>query len=253
MGRNADVFRDTVTSWSDVAELVDHFSYFTSHDWLFRGVRSAKHPLVPKIGRPTTRGIKNIGGKSPASRIPYDENDERAVLSMFRQQARAHLEVQPDTQLEWIALAQHFGLPTRLLDWTDSLLTAVWFAAENGGATKTDSAIWVTRHVPPVQIEDTLDPLRTSEARVYRPPHISPRIVAQGSVLMICPNPTQEPLLPFKRKITIVHKAQFTLKKRLNACGINTRYLFPDLAGLSQHLAWMYKHDWLAGYRTGAR
>jgi hypothetical protein len=42
---------------------------------------------------------------------------------------------------------------------------------------------------------------------------------------------------------------EFTIKKRLNACGINRRHLFPDLAGLTEHLEWMYKNDWLTGYR----
>jgi hypothetical protein len=71
-----------------------------------------------------------------------------------------------------------------------------------------------------------------------------------GSVFVICPRPTEELALPFVRKIIIDSTAQFTIKKRLNACGINRRHLFPDLAGLSDHLAWMYKHDWLAGYRA---
>jgi hypothetical protein len=54
----------------------------------------------------------------------------------------------------------------------------------------------------------------------------------------------------FKKKIVISREAEFTIKKRLNACGINRRHLFPDLSGLSDHLEWIYKNDWLAGYRT---
>ena len=69
---------------------------------------------------------------------------------------------------------------------------------------------------------------------------------------MICPKPDEEPELPFARKVVIAHLAQFTIKKRLNACGINKRHLFPDLIGLTAHLAWMYKNDWLSGYRPGS-
>jgi hypothetical protein len=68
-------------------------------------------------------------------------------------------------------------------------------------------------------------------------------------VFVLCPRPTEEVQPPFVRKILIEPGLQFTLKKRLNACGINRRHLFPDLGGLSDHLEWMYKHDWLAGYR----
>jgi hypothetical protein len=179
--------------------------------------------------------------------------DEKALISMFKSQAPFHVDRQPPTPLEWLALAQHFGMPTRLLDWTESLLVAVWFAVENAGVKDTgvDSAIWVTRSVQSVGAEKNLDPLEIESVCVYRPAHISPRIAAQASVLMVCPNPTKEVKLPFARKITIAKAAEFTIKKRLNACGVNRRQLFPDLQGLAEHLAWLYRHDYLAGHRPG--
>jgi hypothetical protein len=66
---------------------------------------------------------------------------------------------------------------------------------------------------------------------------------------MICPQPAQQVAPPFLAKIVIDREVEFTIKKRLNACGINRRHLFPDLAGLTEHLEWMYKNDWLTGYR----
>jgi len=252
--RTAENFRTRVSSWSDLADLVDHFSFFNGHDWLFRGVTNATHGLVPKIGRTNTRALKPDPLTGERARVPYRLEDERAVLAMFKQQARAHLPLAPDTELEWLAIAQHFGLPTRLLDWTDSLLVAAWFAVAKGGVEHgkpkvVDSAIWVTRQVVSVSLDYTGDPLTIGDPSAYRPPHISSRIAAQGSVLMICPMPTEEPVLPFSKKVVVDRSAEFTTKKRLSACGINTRHLFPDLAGLSEHLAWMYKNDWLAGYR----
>lgn len=186
------------------------------------------------------------------SRVPYRPEDERAVFAMFKQQARAYLSTPPDTDLEWLALAQHYGLPTRLLDWTDGLLIAAWFAVEKAGAKSVDSAIWVTKQVPVLESDFNGDPLALAEPYTVRPPHMNPRIAAQGSVFLLCPSPTQQLLLPFARKITIDRGSEFTLKKRLNSCGINRRHLFPDLGGLSDHLAWIYKNDWLAGYRGGS-
>lgn len=246
---SAETFSRKVASWSDLAALIEHFSHYNGHDWLFRGVTDVAHGLVPKIGREKTRKLKEVVGSTERKRVPYRIEDERAVLGMFRQQARAHLQSIPQTDLEWLAIAQHFGLPTRLLDWTDSLLVAAWFAVEKGGAKTTDSAIWVAKAVRTVSLDDPGNPLDLQEPAVYRPPHISPRIAAQGSILMICPQPTQEVAPPFFAKIVIDSDVEFTIKKRLNACGINRRHLFPDLAGLTDHLEWMYKNDWLTGYR----
>jgi len=111
-------FRTHISSWADLSEIVDHFSRHIGHDWLFRGVTNESYSLRPKIGR-----------KSARAKAPYRINDERAVLTMFKQQARAHVPGSP-TELEWLAIAQHYGLPTRRLDWTDSLLMSAWFAVE---------------------------------------------------------------------------------------------------------------------------
>ena len=249
MARVADKFRTEVSTWAELAELVEHFSLFSGHAWLFRGVTDEKHGLVPKVGRPQTRAKKKIKGRKV--RVPYRLEDERAIFEMFKQQARSHLSPAPQKPLEWLAIAQHFGMPTRLLDWTESLLVATWFAVERGGADR-DAALWVSRGIETIPLDFDGDPFALNKPKCYRPPHITARISTQASVFVICPKPTREVELPFIRKIIIKKDAQFTIKKRLNACGINRRNLFPDLSGLSDHLAWMYKHDWLAGYRPSA-
>jgi hypothetical protein len=247
MSESSDTFPTRIETWSELSGLVDHFSQYSAHDWLFRGVTNETHGLVAKIGRPKTRGIKK------QIRSPYQLEDEIALYSMFRSQAMAYTERQPSTSLEWLALAQHFGVPTRLLDWTESFFVAAWFAVQKGGVkdSKADSAIWVTRGIETIDAGETLDPLSIKNARAYRPAYVSQRISAQASVLVVCPSPTNEVILPFTWKITIAKNAEFVLKKRLNACGIHHRLLFPDLQGLAEHLGWLYKHDYLAGHRPG--
>jgi hypothetical protein len=244
-------FPKRISDWSGLTAAVEYFSAHSADAWLFRGVSDETHDLVPKIGRPGARATKRI--KSKQIVLPYRCEDEVAVFAMFKQQARAHLPSPPATPLEWLAVAQHFGLPTRLLDWTDSLLAAAWFAVELAGAKRREvnSAIWVTRNMPSVDVDDDGDPLHITQPTVYRPPHIAPRIAAQGSVLMICPKPTECVELSDVHKITIDRSIEFTIKKRLNACGINKRLLYADLSGLADHLSWLHKHDYLAGYRPG--
>ncbi len=255
MTRTVENLPSRIESWSDLSNLIEHFSYFSAHDWLFRGVTDADQTLVAKIGREKTRAQKRDPKSGKFKRVSYRLADERGVFTMFKAQALSHIQRVPTTQLEWLALAQHFGIPTRLLDWTENILVATWFAVEKAGAKDNgaDAAIWITKGVPALDSDNTGDPFEIKAPGVYRPAHISPRISAQASVLMLCPTPTKEVKLNFTHKVTIARGIEFTIKKRLNACGVNRRLLFPDLAGLAEHLAWLHKNDYLAGYRHDAR
>src|SRR5690606_9696596 len=133
----ADKYKKRIESWEDLANLVEHFSFYSAQAWLFRGVTDVSHALVPKVGRPGARAKKTYIKADKSRRteqLQYRLEDERAVFDMFKQQARSHMHLEPVTDLEWLAVAQHFGLPTRLLDWTESLLVAAWFAVERSGA-----------------------------------------------------------------------------------------------------------------------
>lgn len=252
--------QNEIGSWDDLSKLVAHFSRFNGHDWLFRGLTSHTHSLIPKIGRPERKRKPNAS--DPDRRIEYSRDDEIATFNMFRDAARAHITSLPANDLEWLALAQHYGVPTRLLDWTEGFLVATWFAVQKSGFVEAfdpkkkavaiqrhDAAIWVARNLQVVSENEKKKPFDVTELRCYRPPHISPRISAQRSVLTLHECPTKEIASGTLVKFTIRSKACFEIRKRLDACGVNENSLFPDLQGLGGHLAWRYKNNWLAGYR----
>ena len=67
---------------------------------------------------------------------------ESSLIKRFKQNALTHVIARPQTEWEWMFLMQHYRLPTRLLDWTESPLAALYFAIENSKYKNDDAALW---------------------------------------------------------------------------------------------------------------
>lgn len=239
-----------VASWEDVSALVEHFSHFRDVPWLFRGVSSTAHDLVPLVGRSDWRKPDPRGHGRRRRNLPYSKRDELAVFSMFKNTAVAFLEQQPASEMEWLAVARHYGVPTRFLDWSDRFLVAVWFAANSylEGDKAAEPGVWVVWGLKGVTRRDLDHPFDVKSPRVYRPPHIVPRFSAQGSVLSIHGDPTRPLDVHNRMLIPVEPRACFSLMKRLDDCGLNFATVYPDVDGLGKYLRWRYRNGWLAGY-----
>src|ERR1700728_1435726 len=117
-----------------VGGLVDVVTQMTAerHQLWYRGHGLAEWDVLPSIWR------------------GYTPDDERNLTNRFRSRAAIRYSPSPgyDASARWLSLMQHYGLPTRLLDWTRSPLIAAYFALEGrpaaaGGATGQDAVIWV--------------------------------------------------------------------------------------------------------------
>jgi len=200
---------------------------------LYRGVADANFELIPAIGRRNNLGPPRRGGKL----LP---NEERYLLDLWGDQCRQYLHQWPIDQWELLLLAQHSGLPTRMLDWTFSPLVALYFAVEDDVG-RCDAAVFQV----PCDIEDrkehpeVLDPLKIDRVMLYSPPHIDSRISAQSSALTVHPEPTA----PFRHdqlsKVVVAGQERRTIKKELHALGVHRRALFPGLEGVASTIKFL--------------
>jgi len=173
--------RDRISTWSELAGLVEKYR---ANRWIFRGVDDSKHPLLPAIGRPGTRKDMDTGRD-----LPFDEDEEISMLARFQREVWPYASTHPGTDLKYDwelrALAQHHGLKTRLLDWSESPLIAAFFAVEPAGLVngkKTDAALYGIS-CPLVIDSSTRKWPDGRDVVAYLPPHVSPRITVQRQTL----------------------------------------------------------------------
>ena len=96
----------------------------------FRGSTNKDYDLVPSLGRP-----------------PYQLDQEKALINVFKQNAVQFVEQRPPSEWEWLFLARHHSVPTRLLDWTESPLIGLYFAVhsidDSKGDDSKDGVVWL--------------------------------------------------------------------------------------------------------------
>lgn len=224
-----------IRDWSHLCELV--FNYRKSGHWIFRGEGSSSYILRPRIGRPESR--KTISG---GKELPYVKEQEQLMIDYFIRAALPHTKHEPKSRLEWLALAQHHGMATRLLDWTESLLIAAFFAVKSA---KDTPVIYAVKDLPIADKSkyDQLDELENGA--LYYPPHISSNITAQRSIFTVHREPDVAFSPPTIERLVLKRNssatAPITYRLNLDACGINMGSLFPDINGLAAYVSWIYK------------
>lgn len=216
-------------------------------NWAFRGQGDAAWPLSSTL----TRYFK-------AFNIPQQdwEQREQRALRIFKRKATHFLSQIParDDDFEWLALMQHHGAPTRLLDFTWSPYVAAFFALERAEG---DAAVWAVNakalpSVTPLRNPSfTLDQLNAGKTSVNdqvgigEPYIMNRRLIAQSGTLVV-------PALVGLPIEVILHNPRAALAKfilprgvvretalhELYRMNITHATLFPDLDGLARSLAY---------------
>lgn len=208
------------------------FRGYRSHDgmgWLFRGQADASWDLLPKAGR---------------KEFFLPENRDLGRFWSWARQAVAYSSL-PSSDLEQLAIAQHHGLATRLLDWTMNPLVACFFACSE--CVEKDGAVYMYETPDKVVSEEhNIDVLRKNVGVFgYFPKSISPRVLNQKGLFTVHCEASQKIEVKESRLgngepnllvLTIPAKLKEDIVKHLEDYGIDKSVLFPDLDGLSAHI-----------------
>ncbi|MBF0094306.1 MAG: FRG domain-containing protein [Alphaproteobacteria bacterium] len=207
-------------AWRDFRSFVDNNA---AQNRLWRGVPSDSYNLRPSVYR-----IKN-----------YNEDIEKDLFAEFRQRVRSFADVQTYDVWDILALAQHHGIPTRLLDWTYNPLVAAFFAA----ADQKNARGRITSIIQPPTLDvygnNFPDPFKINKVLLFSPSAVSKRIVSQRGVFTVHPYQTNAWTPPKnlgRISFDIEGKHKHVFLSKLALLGVDEAFIFADIDGLCRSI-----------------
>ena len=237
-----------INKWREFQRWIDDHS---DSGWVFRGLGDRAFNLIPTVGRKTG----------------YSLAYELSILELFKLRAPEFIATSDKLTLDLLAIAQHHGAPTRLLDWTSNPLVAAHFAATGLPARKQSKLldangrasglpVFVTpahesvyaqiiavRLLRSMKVAQDADPFVLTDVRFFWPRAVTTRITDQGGLFSIHPDPTVA-WLPSRHRPSDIFEIPGDMRnffsKRLFYLGINSQRIMGGLDGLGSRLAWQY-------------
>lgn len=257
------VVQHVVESWSQFVDIVQSWRGF--RNWCFRGQGDARWSLRSSLSRHIEVS------KVCDSAWPLQETRIRRIF-----ERKSHLffdDIPEDDELEWLALMQHHGAPTRLLDFTWSPYVAAFFALERA---TNDAAVWAINlpllwqtheqfRIGGIKVGNA-DPRDADAFRKYYLPNQSvfvwqgdpfrmpQRVVAQSGTFLVASHlgMTVEDILatypgPGELMVQFVlrtSKLRAEAMAALYSMNITQATLFPGLDGLARSMAYEFEYSW---------
>lgn len=237
---SGDEFVKRIESLAEYIEFLKVAGGLTeSTDLWFRGQKDATWGLIPSVFR--NNKLKE---------------NEVTLLARFRQKAASHGARYAFDDWGWLVFAQHHGIPTRLLDWSESPLVALYFATASDGDAATDGRVFVLNpqalNLSAGDIEGQLHLLSDKDqtARFYYPetstaghvpravlaPQLFDRLRFQNGIFTVStpPAPGAPENDPLKgssavESVLIPWRAKAAIRRELALLGFNETAMYMDL------------------------
>lgn len=260
---------DPITSWNAFSRFARHFK--SKKNWIFRGQSTWSWPLSTNLER-LARDYDIDADKLP--------NIEQGLIRKFKRHYSHFAKHVPDDRdyMEWLSIMQHYGAPTRLLDFTYSIFVALYFAVIDSKM-QHKSAIWCidsdwinrkyanntkTNYKQIIKndkalryLESNIVVLNDKITSVYCPSafHLNRRLTVQQGTFIMPTNSTKPFMRNLNEMLTIpsesskILKAKLVLNKsffeealyNLYRMNITTASLFPGIIGFAKYLRMLTK------------
>lgn len=257
----------TVHSWVELQDILFNKDTWDEHlhryrsPYAFRGLSDKHYQLKTSLMR--------LGGE-------YDKLEKHLLRNLRNYTVRNSVPIKIDSVWEWLAIGQHYGLPTRLLDWTYSPYVALHFVTADLEKYDRDGVIWAVNFMAIKDLlpEDLKEIIDYEERNVFtvemlssvctnimeldtltmgeedfivflEPPSIDDRIVNQYALFSLMSNPKAlmddwlHQHSAYYYRVIIPAKLKWEIRDKLDQANINERILFPGLDGVT---AWLKRH-----------
>lgn len=168
---------------------------------------------------------------------------EKDMLRAFKKRARLSISDHPpyEADWQWLAIARHHELPTRLLDWSESAGVAFYFAVRKRSG-EIESVVWCSEK-PAVVQTDRDKPFNIKKILLYEPEHIAARIFVQRSVFTVHPSNYKDEEMEWPCNLTkaiITPSAREAIREMLYDLGMDHSLLCPEPSAIASALRELY-------------
>ena len=223
-------FIDSLESY--ISTIYDIYNNFQPKSLVFRGHKSKSYELIPGVGRKDAN---------------LTIEQEKSIFYEFKRNYRRFYPLNLENDVDIMMLAQHYGLKTRLLDWSYNPFIALYMAVQQTSEKigrnvqsrmrneehSLDGVVYIKK-ISNNKIEkgNKKNPFSFKKNTLLVPENFEIRFVNQEGLFEIFPEPTKESLKNIIHKIFIKEEYKENIKNKIEMMGITKLFVYPTLENL---------------------